>query len=224
MNMSILQRSVVITAMSILYAQRLPAPIVEPADQPTPAPQTETPSAPERPAKSKHKTEPAAKAETKPAAKSQQGFGGTWTGKINQGLLGDIVLTLTVDASGSQVVEHTALGTFAHPATLNGRTLTWHGGLLNEITWTLTPNENGARITSLSPLGINSQATFTRGGKPAVAQVPQNKTPTAQRDPSRPGFVINPFNPNDSRRLDVRGKASGTKLKDPTSGREFIVP
>jgi hypothetical protein len=48
--------------------------------------------------------------------------------------------------------------------------------------------------------------------------------PVAKPVPNKPGFVYNPFDPNSRLLLDVRGKASGTKLIEPKSGKLFIVP
>lgn len=39
----------------------------------------------------------------------------------------------------------------------------------------------------------------------------------------RPGFVKSPYNPNGPF-VDVRGFAPGTLVRDPTTGRDFIVP
>jgi hypothetical protein len=67
----------------------------------------------------------------------------------------------------------------------------------------------------------------------AISPTPQTTTtvppqigeiPTARPVPDRPGFVYNPFDRTAKRLLDVRGKASGSKVKDPFSGRLFIVP
>jgi hypothetical protein len=46
----------------------------------------------------------------------------------------------------------------------------------------------------------------------------------AKAVPGQPGFVYSPFDPNETRYLDVRGRASGTKIKDPATGRLFIIP
>ena len=217
-----------IIALSIfLIAQRAPAPIVE---------ENPTPSSEEQPAKRSSKSrrkstetsEENKSAETsspRESSRSRDGFGGTWTGKINQGIIGDVVFTLTFTSGGSQVTEHTSFGTYPHPVTMIGQTATWKTGLLAEISWTFTPNSDGntAHVTSKSPFGVNGDTIFRRGGTPAVAK-PKSEFPTAKPVPEQPGFVYNPFDPTSRVFIDVRGKPSGTKLVDPKSGKTFIVP
>src|SRR5437588_12989944 len=119
-----------------MIAQRAPAPIVEPTENPTPA--TEEQTQPKNATKSKRKsaeTEPSEQSKAEPAktkAPSSR-FSGTWTGKINQAILGDVLFTLTFTSGGTQVTQHTILATFTHPTTINGRMATWKDGLLNEI-------------------------------------------------------------------------------------------
>src|SRR5467141_2307623 len=141
-----------------MIAQRAPAPIVEPTENPTPA--TEEQTQPKNATKSKRKsteTESSEQTKAEPAKTkaSPNRFAGTWTGKVSHGILGDVLFTLTFSSGGSQVTQHTILGTFTHPTTINGGTATWKDGLLNEIDWTFKPNADGmtAQVTSKSPLG-----------------------------------------------------------------------
>ena len=46
--------------------------------------------------------------------------------------------------------------------------------------------------------------------------------PTAKRVPNKPGFVFSPSDP--SKYVDVSGYPSGSKVKDPYSGKIFTVP
>ena len=207
----------------LLIAQRAPAPIVEQPENPTPQPKQEA-------AKSLSKSRPRSAEESQPSKpkespKPKDRFAGTWTGKISQGLWGNVVFTLTLSGGGSQVTEHSAFGTYSRAATSDGQTVTWNAGLLNEVVWKLTPNSDGntAHVTSQSPFGVNGDSTFQRGGTPAVVK-PASEFPTAKPVPERPGFVYNPFDPTSRIFIDVRGKPSGTKLTDPKSGKTFIVP
>jgi hypothetical protein len=103
---------------------------------------------------------------------------------------------------------------------------------------TLTPNSDGqtALVTANNPgfLGVGafslstvfrrtSNSTITQASAPVVTDT-SGPAPVAKPVPDRPGFVYNPFDPNSHVLLDVRGKASGTKLIEPKSGRLFIVP
>jgi hypothetical protein len=211
-----------------MIARRSPAPIIEPTENPTPAAQEQT--EPKHPTKSKRKsaeTEPSeqTKAESAKPRAPQDRFAGTWTGKINQGILGDVLFTLTFTSGGTQVTQHTILGTFSHPTTSNGSTATWKDGLLNEIDWTFKPNADGttAQVTSKSALGVNGSTVFHRGGAPVTPKT-ASEFPIAKRVPEKPGFVYNPYDPTAKRLLDVTGKPSGTKIKDPSTGKMFIVP
>jgi hypothetical protein len=47
--------------------------------------------------------------------------------------------------------------------------------------------------------------------------------PTAKVVPGKPGYVFSPFDPNGGY-VDVTGYASGSKVKDPYSGKVFLVP
>jgi len=49
------------------------------------------------------------------------------------------------------------------------------------------------------------------------------KIPYAKPVPGKPGYVYSPFDPNGGY-VDVTGYASGSKAKDPYSGKIFIVP
>ncbi|MEY2481239.1 MAG: hypothetical protein QOI04_2166 [Verrucomicrobiota bacterium] len=56
------------------------------------------------------------------------------------------------------------------------------------------------------------------------ANTQASDVPTAKAVPEKPGYVFNPFDPSAKTYLDVRGIASGTRVKVPSSGRSFIVP
>ena len=223
-------RFVLILSSILWIGERSPAPIVEQTENPTPAPEQE---AAKRSSKSKRKTESsdenksAEPAKPREPSKPKERFAGTWSGKINQGIVGEVVFTLTFAAGGSQVTDHSRFGTYTHPAASNGQSTTWKTGLLNDITWTFTPNADGntAQVTAKSslPLGANGNSIFHRGGTPAVVK-PPSEFPTAKPVPEKPGFVYNPFEANSRVFIDVRGKPSGAKLVDPKSGKTFIVP
>jgi hypothetical protein len=153
----------------VLSSLQLPAPIVE-DEKPTPAPASKEESKPK-------KTRPKSKSvETGSRAKSQskssqtlslQGparFAGTWSGMINQGVLGEIAISLIINAPGTSVQETSKIGTFTHPAAIGGNTMTWKSGWLSEIGWTFTPNNDGktAVVTAQSAFGVNGSATFQR--------------------------------------------------------------
>ena len=57
---------------------------------------------------------------------------------------------------------------------------------------------------------------------PSMTAPPDSQFPTARRVPNKPGFVFSPSDP--SKYVDVSGYASGSKVKDPYSGKIFTVP
>jgi hypothetical protein len=74
-----------------------------------------------------------------------------------------------------------------------------------------------------------SHNTTTEKTKPASTQPPRNVTTqpqqytTAKPVPGKPGYVFSPFDPSGGY-VDVNGYTSGSKVKDPYSGKVFLVP
>lgn len=58
---------------------------------------------------------------------------------------------------------------------------------------------------------------------PRTATNPPDKFPTAKIVPGKPGYVFSPYDPNGGY-VDVNGFTSGSKVKDPYSGKIFLVP
>jgi cytoskeletal protein RodZ len=163
-------RIVVIALAVFVFVERSPAPIVE-EEKSTPAPQqSEAPRRKHSPRSTSAEQSPSAQTETKskpaPASVAQgpARFAGTWTGKVNQGLLGHVTSSVTVNGSASSVELSHNLGGNTRPATISGNSLTWKSGLAGEITWTLTPNNDSqtAQVT-MKGLMLNDTATFRRG-------------------------------------------------------------
>lgn len=69
----------------------------------------------------------------------------------------------------------------------------------------------------------------TEKPKPSPSQAPRSVTnppasyPTAKVVPGKPGYVFSPYDPGGGY-VDVNGYASGSKVKDPYSGKIFLVP
>jgi len=152
----------------LLTTHRLPAPIQEVQESPTPPPEQQT-KPKKTPSKSKVvESESKNKSTPKPSSTlAPQGparFTGTWTGTINQGILGNIEITLVINAAGNSVKSVSTMGTFNHPATSNGNMMMWKAGWLNEITWTFTPAGDGktAAVTSKSGFGVNGASIFRK--------------------------------------------------------------
>ena len=76
-----------------------------------------------------------------------------------------------------------------------------------------TPRSSPAAVTEKSkPSPSPSRSTTT-----------QAQYPTAKPVPGKPGYVFSPFDPSGGY-VDVNGYSSGQKVKDPYSGKIFLVP
>src|SRR5262249_11900005 len=211
----------------LLIAHRSPAPIVEQQETPPPAPTAEA----SKPAKTKRKSvessqesKPTEAAKPKEPEKPKDRFAGTWSGKISQGIIGDMELTLTFKPGARSVSIRAPAGDATHDVTNDGATASWRTGLLNDMVWTFTPSSDGttAQVTAKAAF-VNGSAFFKRGGVPVMPKT-ASEFPIAKPVPEKPGFVYNPFDPTSRIFIDVRGKPSGSKLVDPKSGKTFIVP
>lgn len=179
-----------VLGLVFVWVNRLPAPIIEEQQKPTPAPeQSEAPKP-----KVKHSTkarisdiESSAKSETRPAATPKPAlegparFAGSWSGKIKQGVLGHIPSSVTVDPTATSVELSHNLGGTKRPLTINGNTISWKTGVVGEVGWTLTPNSDGqtAEVT-MKGLLMNDSTTFRRASS-ATTSASQTTTPSQPR-------------------------------------------
>ncbi len=58
---------------------------------------------------------------------------------------------------------------------------------------------------------------------PETTNVPKGEIPYAKPVPGKPGFVFSPYDQYKGY-IDVRGFPPGTEVKDPYSGKSFLVP
>jgi hypothetical protein len=90
-----------------------------------------------------------------------------------------------------------------------------------------TTKQNPPRTTvKPSPTPRSSPATVTEKSKPSPSPSRTTTTqslPTAKPVPGKPGYVFSPFDPSGGY-VDVTGYTSGQKVKDPYSGKVFLVP
>jgi hypothetical protein len=162
-----------ITALLLITAHRLPAPIQESPESPTPE-RAEQAKPKKTQSKSKGvtseaKTKSALKSSVIPAPQGAARFAGTWTGHVdlrNPTLGGDQICTVTVDAT-----ETSVSGTFGKAGPFNnvavrksGNTVTWHYGWFGEYTCTLTVgNDHRTAVYTLtSPFWGSASSTLTR--------------------------------------------------------------
>jgi hypothetical protein len=181
----VLKTLLLCAAAFLLATHRLPAPISEVQESPTPAPSlAPTPA-------STTAQPPVATAGTALLAPAVPGFGGTWTGKISEGKSGDLDVTLVINADGTSLQQTSKHGIAIRKTTSKGKTVFWTGGLKNDVLWSLTPNSD--RQTALVTRKFASKttsATFRHaapGQRPAGPTRPTDQHPRKQRKQS-PGY------------------------------------
>jgi hypothetical protein len=91
----------------------------------------------------------------------------------------------------------------------------------------VTTTQNQPRPNATSTPG--PRVTTTEKSKTSPSPSPRSATtqtvqyPTAKPVPGKPGYVFSPFDPSGGY-VDVNGYTSGQKVKDPYSGKIFLVP
>jgi hypothetical protein len=189
-------------------AHRLPAPIVETPEQPTPAPEESALAPrPKHSARSRPKIQqdeatvkqPASASTTRSKTQvptSSSRFAGVWTGTISVGILGTANETLAINSTGTIVREKNQFGAATHQATCDGTTVKFRAGAFGEIAFTFTPNADGqTAVASANSIFIsNPSVTFQKTPNSEVAAasltVPAHpESPTATpASPQTTGF------------------------------------
>jgi hypothetical protein len=146
------------TVVLLLLTHRLPAPIQEASESPTPEPEqsvmpqtkrTSKPRVTGDSSESSTKSQPPSRTPRTQAA-PQPKFAGTWTGTLNIGgtrrwwntspLLADY--TFVINSAANSVQEKSAQwGSRSYPAIRDGKTVRWQ--TLGHQRWALTPNPDG---------------------------------------------------------------------------------
>ena len=168
-------RFLLVIALVVMTANRLPAPISEVPESPTPAPEQSAKPKPKptiKPKVTSESSESSIKRQTpSPQPKSQATpqrnlFNGTWVGTIRRGIFGNIDCTFIISAAGTSVVDKSRLGSFTWRATCDGQRMQWRGGAMdaNNCSWTFTPNADGetALVTESVLFVANSSAVFRK--------------------------------------------------------------
>ena len=153
-------------ALLLVTTHRLPAPIQEIPESPTPAPEQ---SAKPKKTRSKPKTVES-ELKTKPmpkpsAAVARPQFAGTWRGTLPFGTFGDLHLTLVINKEGTLITESGGVVDGSHPGSHTGDVVTWRSGMLDSIKWMLTPNADGKTASLVVEGGVfigNHSAVFQK--------------------------------------------------------------
>lgn len=126
----------------------------------------------------------------------------------------------------SQTTTTTTTTATSDTVTTPGRTVTPSTANPQHRTTTTTQNPPGTTVKP-GPSPKSSPATVTEKSKPspspARTTTTQGQLPTAKPVPGKPGYVFSPFDPSGGY-VDVTGYTSGQKVKDPYSGKVFLVP
>ena len=140
-------------ALLMTTAHRLPAPIQEVPQSPTPGP-TVAPAA--KPTKS------SSKPKSKPSGAAR--LAGTWTGRITIDKFADTDVRLVISTDGKSVAQTSQAGVWTRPLTYDGRLLSWRTGPTNAVAWTLAlnPDEQSALVTRIWS-GVQTRGIFKRG-------------------------------------------------------------
>jgi hypothetical protein len=133
-----------------------------------------------------------------------------------------------LDAPASYVRRHidgdTQTTTTTTTTTANSDAVTTPG---RNVTPPATTTERRTTTTKPSPSPRSSPSTITEKSKPSPSPSrnasTQSQIPTAKPVPGKPGYVFSPFDPSGGY-VDVTGYTSGQKVKDPYSGKIFLVP
>jgi hypothetical protein len=137
----------------LLTTNRLPAPIQELQESPTPtatSAQANATSAQQRPPTSNPPAQ-SRKSPSKPKSKPSGAarLAGTWIGRITADKMGDVDVRLVISSDGTSVAQNSKAGVWTRPLTYDGRLLSWQTGPTNAVAWTLTlnPDEQSALVT-----------------------------------------------------------------------------
>jgi hypothetical protein len=139
------KRLLLLIALLSIATHRLPAPILETQESPTPKPEQSAKPRPKRTAKPK--ASEGSESSTNKRATSptpsplRNPFDGTWVGTFkNMPLQGDVELAITISGSGTVESDTAKFHKQQYRATCDGRTTKW---IDSWCTWTLTPNIDG---------------------------------------------------------------------------------
>jgi hypothetical protein len=129
-----------------------------------------------------------------------------------------------IDAN-SQTTTTTTTAT-SDTVTTPGRTVTPSTTDTQRRTTTTTQNPPSTTVqTGPGPKSLPPAVTEKSKPSPSPSRTTttQGQLPTAKPVPGKPGYVFSPFDASGGY-VDVTGYSSGQKVKDPYSGKIFLVP
>lgn len=128
---------------------------------------------------------------------------------------------------GTQTTTTTTTTVASDAVTTPGRTVTPAKTENQRQRHTTTTQDQPRSNPKPGPSPKSSPAAVTEKSKPSPGTSrnasTQAQVPTAKPVPGKPGYVFSPFDPSGGY-VDVTGYTSGQKVKDPYSGKIFLVP
>ena len=132
-----------------------------------------------------------------------------------------------IDAQDQQTTTTTTTTVASDTVTTPGRTVTDPPSTTDSQRRTVRTQDQTRPRTGPSASPRSSPATVTERTKvspsPSRNVSAQTQIPTAKPVPGKPGYVFSPFDPSGGY-VDVTGYSPGQKVKDPYSGKIFLVP
>jgi hypothetical protein len=132
-----------------------------------------------------------------------------------------------IDAPANYVRRHidgstqTTTTASSDTVTTPGRTVTTTTPPASRQTTTTQNQTKSAPRPSASPPSVTEKSKPSPS--PSHTTSTQAQFPTAKPVPGKPGYVFSPFDPSGGY-VDVTGYTPGQKVKDPYSGKIFLVP
>jgi hypothetical protein len=132
-----------------------------------------------------------------------------------------------IDAQENATTTTTTTTTSSDTVTTPGRTVTGPPPTSDTQRRNVRTQDQTRPKTGPSASPRSSPATVTEKSKPSPSVsrnvTTQTEYPTAKPVPGKPGYVFSPFDPSGGY-VDVSGYSPGQKVKDPYSGKIFLVP
>jgi hypothetical protein len=125
-----------------------------------------------------------------------------------------------IDGDTQTTTTTTTTTAASDSVTTPGRTVTPSTSTAQQRSTTTTQTKPGASPRS-SPSSVTEKSKPSPSPSRNTSNQPQY--PTAKQVPGKPGYVFSPFDPSGGY-VDVTGYSSGQKVKDPYSGKIFLVP
>jgi hypothetical protein len=126
-----------------------------------------------------------------------------------------------IDEPGSTVTSTTTTTTTASDIATPGRHVVPNSR--DQRRQVTAPTQPGPSATPRVTRNTTEKPKSSPSPAPRSTTNPSTAYPTAKGVPGKPGYVFSPYDPSGGY-VDVNGYPSGSKVKDPYSGKIFLVP